>query len=175
MPPEIPDQLMLLESRPDQSRLESPKNPRAYQSGEDIQEWMKGIRAHPVLRGIVDPAETLFPQWILKVNLGARVCEISSLADALYFQRFFAIHPELPVPPAGLKGQHAALTTCQTDWEQAGKHFDAVHLNEVAVQEIEIAHFGHGVQTPFDTWNCESTFWFRWSFLSVEQNPNGKT
>jgi hypothetical protein len=191
-------QLTLLAHKPESSKIKEPKNGQAYRIGDDIQEWMHahysgnkprggiwsstftpkkpepcawvaGMKTHPILREIATESDALLPQWILEVNPSARVCRISSLGDALYFQRLFGIHPELPLPPIALRAEAAGLTTCQTDWEAVGLAFDGVHLDHVAVDEIEIAHLSHGIQTPFDTWNCESTFWFRWSFVSVSR------
>lgn len=63
-------------------------------------------------------------------------------------------------------GENDRWTERYIEWPEVGRDYDAVHLTERGFEECHLPY------DPFDLtlygWDCETVFWFRWRFSTVE-------
>jgi hypothetical protein len=190
-----PDQISLLPIAPTASQLHPVGNPPLFDGSELIlwlrtkycgnkptgglwtsshtphspwvSDWAQGLARNELIRQAVPEEHRTHPAWLLTVSTSARPLTISSLADARAFTKEFD-RGRLPMPSALRSSPFSIfLTRCQTDWEKAFSLYDAVSLTAEAADEIAWAQVHAQSDTAFHAWNCESTLWGGWHFVSV--------
>jgi hypothetical protein len=109
-------------------------------------EWVDWCRREEF--GDVDSREW----WLLTPSPTARILTIETRYNLMQAVKMFA-------PPAGSYPEwYSGLGAAVLDFTAVAKKFDAVHLTSRGAIDL---HFG----TPnLNSWDCESTVWFRWVF-----------
>jgi hypothetical protein len=87
-----------------------------------------------------------FNVWLLNPDPAARIAHIDTYSDLA------ALVAAYPGP---------GVDTRFPDWEAVSRDYDAVHLTDAGQWATRLSH-------PHDLygWDCESTLWFRWCFIS---------
>lgn len=108
--------------------------------------------------------------FLLTPAKDAKLCVISSYYElAALIQRFPLMYPSLypasrftqeKLQMAGLPMDHFT----GIDFEGLAYEYDGLHLTEEAAGSLHLSY-------PLDmnSWDCESTVWFRWVFTAVER------
>lgn len=105
--------------------------------------------------------------FLLTLAKDTRLCVISSYYElTVTLKRFPLRHPrytsqlEMAAVSAGLSADHFT----GIDFERLAQEYDGLHLTEEAAGALHLSY-------PLDmnTWDCESTLWFRWVFTNVER------
>lgn len=100
-------------------------------------------------------AGPVFRSWLLEVDEKARILVIDDVDDLVrVLQLYRATNPD------GLPDEPAFHTF---DWARLAADFDALHLTDKGSVRTRLSMPYH-----LNSWDCESTVWFRWSFTSVE-------
>jgi hypothetical protein len=103
-----------------------------------------------------DRANPVFPLWTLEPDPVARIYTVDTYAD---LEALVAEYPHRrDYPNRG----YGAWTDLKPNWEHIARDYDAVHLTEEGQWATRLTH-------PLDLygWDCESTLWLRWMFLSA--------
>lgn len=100
--------------------------------------------------------------YLLTPAIDARLYVVDShVALVQLLKRFPLEHPLFKEMRAvGIRDEHLI----GIDFEQLAQEYDGVHLTYEAAGSLHLSY-------PLDmnSWDCESTVWFRWVFTSVEQ------
>jgi hypothetical protein len=136
----------------------TPNDPDGFRS-----DWERGLRINAAVQLGYPAAAADWPGWKLQVSGDARVLTITSLDEALAFTQHYHLASFARIKELQ-EGIGILATTLITNWERALADYDGVRLTAKACDEIVYAKLNGGVQTAFDTWNCESTLWGCWRF-----------
>lgn len=92
--------------------------------------------------------------WLLTPDPSARIYTVDSHADLVALVREFPGVAHRIFAPAKYPA-----------WASVALDYDAVHLTERGEAETRLS-----VDVDLYGWDCESTLWFRWCFLTVEHH-----
>lgn len=126
-------------------------------------DWMKAeswtIRSEPLT------------VWRLKVQDDLKIFEIDSYEDLVELIEKVGHQEEIRehfvglMEDSGLDDKRTKERYTKPDWEEASKHFDAIHMTGKGQRETRgILRDGYDLYG----WDCESTLWFDWCFETVE-------
>lgn len=146
-------------------RLTSLRNKPANETGLWTSTWRKKTRDSEWAEYAEDVWGTTDEQcwFLLTPDPGAHLCVIdSSQALALLIERYPL---EYPGWLTRLPGSFLSpLEFTGIDFEQMSLEYDGLHLTHQASVRLHLSF-----PLNMNSWDCESTIWFRWCFKQVRQ------
>lgn len=187
-------QITLLPRMPQASRFVAPTNPLRFPGGDETAwllkhyrgnkpfggmwtsthtadddyscDWERGLNTNRLIQAAMPPGPPP-RRWLITHAPDAKILTIASLADAVQFTREFEVGTA-PLDRWIGQAYRVIMVGTISDWVRATENLDAIRLTGNAADEIAWAMSNNHIDTAFNAWHCESTFWARWKFTEIK-------
>ena len=118
-----------------------------YTGKESGSDWVQWCLANNFSFGDTND----FPCWLLEVDPAAKILTINNYQDC---ENIYEKYSELVMPEI--------TSFRRIDFEKIALEYDAVHITKLGEAMTRYT-------TPYNLygWDCESTYWLKWSFTDV--------